>query len=374
MAWLWEADNWTNFRFDSSLYSSELAAQEDLRQAIITRMSVFGREDRASLGLEGRCGEVLSTSEIEGEPMGLEAVRSSLARRMGVDIGALLPADARVEGMVELVLDATGSYDRPLDNERLFAWHRLLFPYGRSGIHRIESGSWRSDSEGPMRVISGPMGRETEHFRAPPAERLPREMALFLDWFEGPSTGPQGEALDPVLKSAIAHLRFVTIHPFEDGNGRIARAIADRQLARAEDSSERWYSMAAAIRRDRKRYYDLLESTQRGSGDIGDWLSWYLACRRNALNTANGRLEHSARVFRLRARASRLALNRRQRHLLDLLTGDFVGKLTSSKWALLGKCSQDSASRDINSLVAAGLLKKSEAGGRSTSYELVWDD
>ena len=292
-------------------------------------------------------------------------MRSSIARRLGMDGGALSPADRNVEGVVEMMLDATQKYDAPLDAPRLFNWHAALFPTGRSGMSRIAVGSWRDDSKGPMQVVSGPVGHERVHYQAPAAALLQNEMQKFLDWFAGDA------ALDPVLKAGLAHLWFVTIHPFDDGNGRIARAIADMALARSEKSPQRFYSMSAQIRLEWEAYYDALEAAQKGSLDVTSWLEWFFACLARAFDGAENTLGSVLGKARFWEAHGKSALNERQRAMINRLLDGFVGKLTSSKWAVLAKCSQDTALRDIDGLLAHGILTKDKGGGRSTSYSLV---
>jgi Fic family protein len=292
-------------------------------------------------------------------------VRSSIARRLGIGIGGLTPADRNVEGVVEMMLDATQRYDQPLKAQRLFDWHAALFPTGRSGMSRINVGAWRNDKKGPMQVVSGPIGKERVHYEAPLAARLRREMKKFLDWFEKESS------TDLVLKAGIAHLWFVTIHPFEDGNGRIARAIADMVLARSERSPQRFYSMSAQIQQERKAYYEILEATQKGDLDITRWLEWFLACLGRSFDHAETILAAVLKKARFWDRFARTEFNERQRSMINRLLNGFDGKLTSSKWAKLEKCSQDTALRDIENLIGAGVLMKDSSGGRSTSYSLV---
>lgn len=282
-----------------------------------------------------------------------------------MDVGALTPVDRNVEGVVEMMLDATQKFSAPLTAKRLFDWHAALFPTGRSGMTHIPTGAWRDDKRGPMQVISGPMGKERVHYEAPGAPRLNREMRAFLIWFNGK------ESTDAVLKASIAHLWFVTIHPFDDGNGRIARAIADMALARSENSPQRFYSMSAQIRAERKAYYDVLEATQKDDLDITEWLEWFLGCLGRAIDGAEKILAgvlKKARFWEIHAGEQ---FNERQRKILNRLLDEFEGKLTSSKWAVLGKSSQDTASRDIDDLVKRGILVKGVAGGRSTSYSLA---
>jgi Fic family protein len=308
---------------------------------------------------------VVQSSEIEGENLDAGQVRSSIARRLGMEIGGLVPADRDVEGVVEMMLDATQGFERPLTKERLFDWHASLFPTGRSGLSRIAVGAWRDDRLGPMQVVSGPMGRETAHFEAPEAARLEAEMAGFLGWFESSSD------MDRVLKAGIAHLWFVTIHPFDDGNGRIARAIADLMLARSEGSAQRFYSMSAQIRIERKTYYDILETTQKGGLDITAWLQWFLGCLDRAFGHSEETLSKVLATARFWERHAAVPLNERQRDMLNRLLNGFTGKLNSSKWAKMEKCSPDTALRDITDLVTRGMLVKEPGGGRSTSYALA---
>jgi Fic family protein len=315
--------------------------------------------------LETLTKDVLKTSEIEGEKLDAEQVRSSVARRLGLDIGGLKPADRNVEGVVEMMIDATGHYNRPLTDERLFGWQAALFPTGRSGMTRIKTGAWRDENAGLMQVVSGAVGKEKVHFEAPKANRLKKEMAVFLKWFEGKA------AIDPVLKAGLAHLWFVTIHPFEDGNGRIARAIADMVLARSERSSQRFYSMSAQIKLEHKEYYDVLESTQKGTLDVTEWMLWFLDCLGRAIDGAHLTLKVVIDKARFWDRIKDVQLNDRQRSVVNRLLDRFDGKLTSSKYAKLTKCSQDTAHRDIQALVERRILVQSPEGGRSTSYSLA---
>lgn len=325
-------------------------------------MESLGLQLRAEAALETLTVEVVKSSEIEGEILDKEQVRSSLARRLGMDAGGLGPVDRNVEGVVEMTLDATQNYAAPLTAGRLFDWHAALFPTGRSGMARIITGAWRTEASDPMQVVSGPYGKEKVHYEAPGFARLDVEMTAFLAWFNAtPET-------DPVLKAAIAHLWFVTIHPFEDGNGRIARAIADMGLARSEGSAQRFYSMSAQIRAERKAYYDILEATQKGGLDITVWLSWFLTCLDHASDGAETILESVIRKARFWEAFADQPLNERQRKVLNRFLDGFEGKLTSSKWAALAKTSQDTASRDINDLLERGILVKEAGGGRSTSY------
>ncbi len=360
--YIWERPDWPTLTWRDGSIATPLAAVRHDQGRLIGRMESLGFKLREEAVLQTLTQDVLKTSEIEGEALDATQVRSSLARRLGIDIGALPPTDRNVEGIVEVMLDATRNYTAPLTAERLFGWHAALFPTGRSGMTRISVGDWRDDSSGPMQVVSGPVGRERVHFSAPPANRVGAEMGAFLTWFNAPLT------TDPVIKAALAHLWFVTIHPFEDGNGRIARAIADLALARSEASPQRFYSMSAQIRIERSDYYDELERTQKG---VTDWLTWFLACLGRAIHGADGVLAAVIAKAQFWERAAALALNERQIKILNRLLDGFEGKMTSSKWATIAKCSQDTANRDIAALLDLGLLRKGEAGGRSTSYELV---
>jgi Fic family protein len=328
-------------------------------------MEALGFDLQDEAVLQTLTSDVLKSSEIEGEKLNPEQVRSSIARRLGMDIGALKPADRNVEGVVEMMLDAIRNYKKPLTSERLFDWHAAMFPTARSGMSKITVGAWRDDSGGPMRVASGPMGRERVHFEAPKAERLDAEMKSFFDWFEG------DDKTDPVLRAGLAHLWFVTIHPFDDGNGRIARAIADMALARSENSPQRFYSMSAQIRQERNAYYDILEQTQKGTMDVTAWMEWFLGCLGRAIDGAQEILSAVMTKARFWERIWDVQLNNRQRLVINSLLDGFEGKLTTSKYAALAKCSQDTAHRDILALVDAGVMVRNAEGGRSTSYSLA---
>jgi len=364
-AYIHEHEGWPRFGWNSQNLAEQLVAVRHRQGRLLGRMEALGFELRAEAVLQTLTEDVLKSSEIEGEILDKEQVRSSIARRLGMDIGALAPVDRDVEGVVEMMLDATQTYQAPLTDERLFAWHAALFPTGRSGMTKIIVGAWRDEASGPMQVVSGPIGREKVHYEAPAAARLDGEMVAFVDWFNGVAL------LDPVLKAAVAHLWFVTIHPFEDGNGRIARAIADMMLARSEGSPQRFYSMSAQIRLDRKDYYAILERTQKGDLDITAWLQWFLGCLDRAFDGAEAILANVLRKARFWEAMAAQPLNERQCKVVNRLLDGFEGKLTSSKWAALTKTSPDTALRDINDLVARGVLVKDEAGGRSTSYSLA---
>lgn len=358
-------DGWPEFKWSHERLADQLASVSRHQGRLIGRMEGLGFQLRAEAVLASLTEEVIKSSEIEGEILDKEQVRSSIARRLGLDIGGLETVDRNVEGVVEMMLDATQNFAKPLTEERLFGWHAALFPTGRSGMNKITVGDWRTEKSGPMQVVSGPMGREKVHFEAPVAARLKADMCAFLKWFNGK------ESIDPVLKAAVAHLWFVTIHPFEDGNGRIARAIADMALARSEESPRRFYSMSAQIRTERKAYYDILESTQKGDLDITYWLQWFLACLDRAFDGAETILAAVLTKAKFWEGLAGENLSDRQRLVLNRLLDGFEGKLTSSKWATLTKASQDTALRDIDDLVRRRILIKEAAGGRSTSYVLA---
>lgn len=363
--YIWERPGWPTLTWQDAVVATPLASVRHDQGRLIGRMEALGFKLREEAVLQTMTQDVLKTSEIEGEQLDAMQVRSSLARRLGIDIGALPPTDRNVEGIVEVMLDATTNYAAPLTAERLFGWHSALFPTGRSGMTRIRVGNWRDDSGGPMQVVSGSMGRERVHYAAPPADRVSTEMEAFLAWFNTPAS------MDPVIKAALAHLWFVTIHPFEDGNGRIARAIADLALARSEKSPQRFYSMSAQIRTERNAYYDRLELTQKGSTDVTYWLVWFLDCLGRAIHGADGVLGAVMAKAHFWERAGKLSLNERQVKVLNRLLDGFEGKMTSSKWAIIANCSQDTANRDVVALLDLGLLRKGEGGGRSTHYEIV---
>ena len=361
-----ERPEWPQFSWDSEKLANPLAALRHRQGRLSGRMEGLGFSLRNEAMLQTLTQDVLKSSEIEGEILDQMQVRSSIARHLGMDIGALTPADRNVEGVVEMMLDATQKYEKPLVAERLFGWHASLFSTGFSGIHRITVGSWRTDERGPMQVVSGRIGKERVHYQAPEAARLQREMNRFLEWYNA------NTHTDPVLKAGLAHLWFVTIHPFDDGNGRIARAIADMSLARAEQSPQRFYSMSSQIRKERDTYYDMLESTQsQVNGDVTPWLLWFLACLDRAIVGAETTLAavlQKAKFWEVHSNAN---FNDRQRDMINRLFNRFEGKLNTSKWAKIEKCSADTALRDITNLVERGILKKEASGGRSTSYVLV---
>ncbi|MEW6728251.1 MAG: Fic family protein [Pseudomonadota bacterium] len=362
--YIWHAQDWPYWRYDLAALAGPMAEVSRAQGMLLGRLAdvSLALRDEASLGVLTE--DVVKTCAIEGEQLDVASVRSSLARRLGVDVGALAPVDRHVEGVVEMVLDATLHCHARLTRERLFSWHAALFPTGYSGLSRIRIGAWRDDADGPMRVVSGPIGRQRVHFEAPPADRLETEMDRFLDWLNGPSPEP------PLLKAGIGHLWFVTLHPFEDGNGRIARAIGDLLLARTEGSPQRFYSLSSQIQRERKAYYDILERTQKGNMDITAWLAWFLGALQRALDAAQHTVDGVLAKARFWQRFAATPMNARQVKVLNRLLDGFEGKLTTRKWAALTKCSQDTALRDINELIASGALRKAAAGGRSSAYEL----
>ncbi|WP_224994411.1 Fic family protein [Cesiribacter sp. SM1] len=363
--YIYQNTHWPNFTWEESRLIKLLGEVRYVQGRIAGRMEALGFSVRSEAMLQTLTQDVLKSSEIEGELLNLEQVRSSIARRLGIDVAGLIPSDRNVEGVVEMMLDATQHYHEVLTRERLFDWQASLFPTGRSGMQQIVTGAWRDGEKGPMQVVSGPMGRERVHFQAPDAEKVEKEMERFLNWFN------EEMDIDPVLKAGVAHLWFVTIHPFADGNGRIARAIADMQLARADMSGQRYYSMSAQIRKERAGYYDYLEQTQKGGLNITAWLEWFLSCLRSALEVADNKLEAVLQKARFWDKHVSTSFNERQRLLINKLLDGFEGKLTSSKWAKIAKCSQDTAGRDIQDLIVKGILAKEGAGGRSTSYVLV---
>ena len=365
-SYIHELPGWPAFKWRAEVLARLLAAVRHRQGRLFGQMQALGFPLQQEALLATLAEDVLKSSEIEGELLDKEQVRSSIARRLGMDSAAVLPADRNVEGVVEMMLDATQNYKTPLTDERLFDWHAALSPTGRSGMTRIIVGDWRDDKAGPMTVILGPFGKERIHYQAPAAERLATETKAFLDWFNGPHDS------DPVLVAGLAHLWFVTIHPFDDGNGRIARAIADMALARSEDSSQRFYSMSAQIRVERKGYYDNLERTQKASDlDITPWLEWFLQCLDRAIEGAEETLDGVLRKAEFWKRHAETSLNERQRDMINRVLNGFEGKLTSSEWAKIEKCSPDTALRDINQLIEIGILEKSQAGGRSSNYTIV---
>lgn len=364
--YIWEQPQWPEWQFDLARLAGRLAEVRHLQGRLIGRMEALGFQLQNEAELSTLTQDIIKTSEIEGEKLPAEQVRSSLAYRLGLNVGALPAVDRHVDGMVEMMLDATHNYARPLTAKRLFSWHGALFPTGRSGMLKVRVATWRTDAAGPMQVVSGAFGHEKVHYQAPPATQLEQEMAVFLTWFNAANS-----TIDPVLKAGVAHLWFVTLHPFEDGNGRIARAIGDMALARSEATSRRFYSLSAQLRHNRSQYYQMLEQTQKGTLEVTCWLEWFLENLMQALTRAEETLAQVLEKARFWERHTGKTLNQRQVQLLNRLLDGFEGKLTSSKWAKLAKCSQDTALRDIAALVEYGILRRTDAAGRSTGYELL---
>ena len=360
-----ERPGWPRFTWNHRDLVDPLAAVRHRQGRLIGRMEALGFELRREAVMRTLTQDALKTSQIEGEHLDKEQVRSSVARHLGVDIAGLKQPGPQVEGVVEMMLDATQRHDRPLTAERIFDWHASLFPTGRSGLRSIRVGSWRDDAKGPMQVVSGPIGRERVHFEAPAADRIVEEVAGFLAWFNSRAE------TDEVLRAALAHLWFVTLHPLDDGNGRVARAVADMLLARSESTSQRFYSMSAQIERERSDYYGALERAQKGTLNTTEWMLWFLRCLRRAIDSAESTLGRVIEKSRFWDSARNVPINVRQRLMLNRLLDGFEGKLTTSKWAKICKVSNDSALRDISELIAHGVLVRGKAGGRSTSYELV---
>ena len=393
LRYIWQLPNWPHLSYDAAALAAALAQVHRAQGRLMGRMAELGMAQREQATLQVLTQEVIKTSEIEGERLNLDSVRSSLARRLGLDIGALSPSDKHVDGVVDVVLDATRNFDQPLTQERLFGWHAALFPTGYSGRMRITVAGWRLDASGPMEVVSGAVGREKVHFTAPPANTLAAQTDTFLQWFDA---APEGDAL---IKAGLAHLRLVTLHPFDDGNGRISRAVGDMALARAEGlsaagppqgvnapaggsdprsggawgqySTQRFYSFSAQIQRERKDYYAQLEATQKGPLDVTPWLNWFLGCLLRAVQGADATLAGVLDKAQFWQRWAGAPMNTRQTLVLNRVLDGFEGKLTNAKWAAVGKCSADTALRDINDLLARGVLRRLEGGGRSTGYELV---
>ena len=362
--YIYQLTEWPKFTWDHDALAVPLADIRYRQGRLLGRMEGLGFSLRQEAELETLTLDVVKSSEIEGENPNTDQVRSSIARRLGMDIVAAIPTNRNVEGVVEMMLDASQNFDKPLTEDRLFAWHAALFPTGRSGMRKIIVGAWRDDADGPMEVVSGPIGKERVHYEPPAAPLLVKEMAQFFDWAN------ESDGTDPVLRAALAHLRFATIHPFDDGNGRIARAIADWALARSEKSPQRFYSMSSRIRQERDDYYEILERTQKGTLDVTPWMVWFLVCLGRAFEGTEATLATVRQKAQFWQKHADVNINDRQRLLLNKILDGFDGKLTSSKWAKIAKCSQDTAIRDIKDLVAHGVLEKDAGGGRSTSYSL----
>ncbi|WP_339924940.1 Fic family protein [uncultured Cyclobacterium sp.] len=358
-------DNWTDFTWDNKKVLLKLSETRHLQGKLLGRMESLGFDLQNEAMLNTLTLEIVKSSEIEGEILETEQVRSSIACRLGIDIAGAIESERHIDGIVEMMLDATQRYDLPLTKERLFGWHSALFPTGWSNLFKITVADWRKDIKGSMQVVSGPLGREKVHFEAPTAERIAYEMEKLLDWIENEIE------IDPVLKAAIAHLWLVTIHPFEDGNGRITRAITEMLLARSDNSVKRFYSMSAQIRVERKQYYGVLERTQKGNSDITEWILWFLACLQEAINATYVLLQKVLQKAEFWKMHVSTILNERQQKMINSLLDGFTGKLTTTKWAKICKCSQDTALRDIQDLIKKNILQKEPSGGRSTNYVLV---
>jgi Fic family protein len=362
--YLWQRPDWPQWRFDAAALAAPLAEVHRAQGHLAGRMADLGLPQRDQATLQVLTQEVITTSAIEGERLDLDAVRSSVARKLGLDIGALAPSDRHVDGVVDVVLDATRHFDQPLTPERLFGWHAALFPTGYSGRTRITVAAWRTDASGPMQVVSGPVGREKVHFEAPPAATLPAQTQAFFDWFEAAPAG------DAIIKAGLAHLWLVTLHPFDDGNGRLSRAVGDMALARAEGTHQRFYSFSAQIQRERKDYYDQLEATQKGPLDVTPWLHWFLGCLLRAVQGADATLAGVLDKAKFWQRWAGTPMNARQTLVLNRVLDGMEGKLTNAKWAAIANCSSDTALRDINDLLERGVLRRLEGGGRSIGYWL----
>jgi Fic family protein len=360
--YIYEYANWTNFIWRETAINNVFGEVRNLQGKIIGQMSTLGFAIQEDAKLTTLTLDVVKSSEIEGENLEYKQVRSSIARRLGINTAGIIPSNRNIEGVVEMMLDATQNYSKPLTNKRIFGWHSALFPSGYSGMNKIKSGSYRS---GEMQIVSGAMGKEKVHYEAIPASKVKKEMEIFLKWFNSKTP------MDPVLKAAIAHFWFIIIHPFDDGNGRIARAISDLMLARADGTSERYYSMSSQILVERKKYYDVLQKVQHSKGDITDWLNWFLNCLKNSLLATEVTFKNTFRKTEFWKIHENTSINERQRLLLNKLFEGFDGKLKTSKWAKIAKCSPDTALRDIKDLIEKGILRQEQQGGRSTNYELA---
>lgn len=356
--------NWTDFTWDNKKVLLLLSETRNLQGKLLGKMESLGFDLQNEAMLNTLTLDIVKSSEIEGEILKKEQVRSSIARQLGIDIAGAIESERHIDGIVEMMLNATQKYELPLTKERLFGWHSALFPTGWSNMFKITVAAWRKDTKGQMQIVSGPLGKEKVHFQAPDAERVDSEMEKLLDWIENETE------VDPVLKAAISHLWFVTIHPFEDGNGRITRAVTDMILARSDKSARRFYSMSAQIRVERKQYYEILERTQKGDSNITEWVLWFLECLKNAINSTSELLGTVLEKAEFWKTHSTTLLNERQQKMINKLLDGFTGKLTTTKWGQICKCSQDTALRDIQDLIKKDILQKEASGGRSTNYEL----
>ena len=360
--YIWQSEEWPRFIWDDKELIPLLGRVRNIQGRLLGKMSVIG----FSLGEEAviriMTADALKTSEIEGEKLNLAQVRSSVARHLGLEIPNMIPSDRNTDGVVEMLIDASQNYTKKMTEKRLFEWHASLFSAKPSWM-KIIIGDWRNDKRGPMQVVSGPIGKETVHYQAPDAAEIPKEMEALLTWIN------EDRETETVLKAGIAHLWFLTIHPFEDGNGRIARALTDMILARSDESSMRFYSMSAQIQSERENYYQMVEKTQKGTLDITEWLKWFLKSLEQAILSTEDMLKNIFKKAEFWKRHEKTPLNERQRFMINKLMEDFEGKLKTSKWAKMTKCSQDTALRDITDLLEKGILKKEKDGGRSTNYE-----
>jgi len=362
--YIYHQPHWPQFTWESGRVMKALGEARNRQGRILGKMESLGFELQDEAVLSTLTLDVLKSSEIEGEILSMDQVRSSIARKLGLDVAGMVPSDRNVEGIVEMMLDATQKFSEPLSKDRLCAWHAALFPTGRSHLSKITVGDYRKDATGPMQVVSGPMGKEKVHFQAPNSNRLEGEMSQFLQWYE------EENELDLVLKAGIAHLWFVTLHPFDDGNGRIARAITDMTLARSDKSEKRFYSLSAQIRLEIKQYYEQLEGTQKGDLDVTDWILWFLQCLSHSLSATEAILSKTLFKAEFWRHHSSAFLHERQLKMINKLLDGFEGNLTSSKWAKINHCSQDTALRDIQDLMDKNILQKHLSGGRSTRYSL----
>lgn len=360
--YIYQYKNWTNFTWREADINAIFGEVRHLQGKVIGQLNSIGFKTKEEATLSTLTLDVIKSSEIEGEKLDYQQVRSSIARRLGINIAGIVPANRNVDGIVEMMLDATQNYQQPLTDKRLFGWHSALFPTGHSGMHKIEVGTYRT---GEMQIVAGAMGKEKVYYEAVPANKVSEEMEAFMNWFNNLSGN-----LDPVLKAAIAHFWFITIHPFDDGNGRMARAISDLMLARADNTSERYYSMSSQILIERKQYYAILQKVQHSDGDITEWIEWFLHCLKQSLLTTEITLQKILRKTEFWEIHENTRFNDRQRLLLNKLFDGFDGKLKSSKWAKIAKCSPDTALRDIKDLMEKGILRHEKNGGRSTSYEI----
>ena len=369
ITYIHENPDWTEWQWSDKKLLPLVSRVRILQGLLLGKLLTLGFDLNIEAQLDAVTLEIVKTSEIEGEALNSEQVRSSVARHLGIDNSYMPTATRKIDAVVEMMLSATYSYKQPLLLDDLLGWHRALFPDGYSGLYRIKVGSIRDDSQGPMQVVSGGYGREQVHFVAPHADKLPAELSKFLSWF---NTSPnQQDDIDLVIKAGIAHLWFLTIHPFDDGNGRLTRAITERILAQSDDSAQRFYSMSAQILKQRNDYYKILERTQKEGTDITDWLVWFLQTLEQALIAAQTTTDTIINKANFWQMYKKHPLNARQINMLNTLLTDFYGKLTTKKWALMTKCSIDTALRDINDLIEKGILKKSNSLGRSTSYEIA---